>query len=407
MDKLNLDKVIRISTGAPLLDYKQFIKLSLEDKKEYIQTIYTNLIRNGITMKIGFTNEKGGTGKTFISVNVAYLVSQLGIDVLVIDGDPQASLTMEVGANLDPKDNEAFKKIIDTIPEVEEIYKDLNAFKPRPLTEINIREEFNLPPKLSGIVPLMEKMFIKREPLTKDDFEGIILQPKVYLPNKKKKRRDSSIIYEDELIPYGFDLIPSSSELAHYGLNAIIENSRGKGYHLAAAMKKLLEYEKEVHNKVYGLTICDLPPSVESVSLNDMTYCEDGVIGVITPNQEVINGIYNIMETIQSVMLSLDKNITGNEIHHVGIPAIVLNKCSNTKMSKWLTPEYIRKKFQTRSPKSRISLQNRVVQSAHNEHMLATQYEEKVYNEFEELTLELLYLILLSRIETNERTLSN
>ena len=76
-------------------------------------------------------------------------------------------------------------------------------------------------------------------------------------------------------------------------------------------------------------------------------------------------------------------------------------------MSKWLTPEYIRKKFQTRSPKSRISLQNRVVQSAHNEHMLATQYEEKVYNEFEELTLELLYLILLSRIETNERTLSN
>lgn len=42
-------------------------------------------------MIISFLNQKGGVGKTTISTNVAYALSQRGFKVLLVDSDPQHS----------------------------------------------------------------------------------------------------------------------------------------------------------------------------------------------------------------------------------------------------------------------------------------------------------------------------
>ncbi len=48
---------------------------------------------------IALSNQKGGTGKTTSAINIAYALSRKGYQILLIDLDPQASLTASLGIN--------------------------------------------------------------------------------------------------------------------------------------------------------------------------------------------------------------------------------------------------------------------------------------------------------------------
>jgi flagellar biosynthesis protein FlhG len=61
-------------------------KRLLELKKK-IEDSNQNLIQNSGTPVISFTSGKGGTGKTFISLNIAYQLSKLNKKILVVDFD--------------------------------------------------------------------------------------------------------------------------------------------------------------------------------------------------------------------------------------------------------------------------------------------------------------------------------
>lgn len=50
-------------------------------------------------------NQKGGTGKTTTALNLGYALSENGKEVLLIDFDPQASLTAALGCNVDSRAN--------------------------------------------------------------------------------------------------------------------------------------------------------------------------------------------------------------------------------------------------------------------------------------------------------------
>jgi chromosome partitioning protein len=53
-----------------------------------------------MTKVIAFANQKGGTGKTTTAMNTAGALSEMGHDILLIDIDPQASLSLGFGVSL-------------------------------------------------------------------------------------------------------------------------------------------------------------------------------------------------------------------------------------------------------------------------------------------------------------------
>jgi len=94
---------------------------------------------NSEMLKVAIANQKGGTGKTTTALILSYLLSRRGYDVLAVDLDPQASLTLALGYDPD----EVEKSITDVFSEYVAFYdKRLKREKPE-LTIEDVRERVN------------------------------------------------------------------------------------------------------------------------------------------------------------------------------------------------------------------------------------------------------------------------
>jgi len=78
-------------------------------------------------LTLGSISLAGGQGKTTVSLFLARFLADSGHNVLVIDADPQSSLTTFLGFSVEPDSPtllEILKKQVDT---TEGIYRDLNV----------------------------------------------------------------------------------------------------------------------------------------------------------------------------------------------------------------------------------------------------------------------------------------
>jgi chromosome partitioning protein len=66
-----------------------------------------------MTRTVAFFNQKGGTAKTTSTLNVAAALAERGLNVLVLDLDPQASLTMAVGVDITELDISVYDVLVD------------------------------------------------------------------------------------------------------------------------------------------------------------------------------------------------------------------------------------------------------------------------------------------------------
>ncbi|MEO1742409.1 MAG: ParA family protein [Cyanobacteria bacterium J06629_9] len=61
-------------------------------------------------------NQAGGVGKTTVTMNVGYHLAEAGKRVLLIDMDPQASLTTFMGLNPDTETQTVYNALVDGVP---------------------------------------------------------------------------------------------------------------------------------------------------------------------------------------------------------------------------------------------------------------------------------------------------
>ena len=67
-------------------------------------------------MIISITNQKGGVGKTTLSINLSYALASLGYRVLVIDMDPQGNCTDGLGIDTNTLEKTIYDVLIDEEP---------------------------------------------------------------------------------------------------------------------------------------------------------------------------------------------------------------------------------------------------------------------------------------------------
>jgi chromosome partitioning protein len=71
---------------------------------------------------IAFANQKGGVAKTTSTLNLAVAFKERGLDVLIVDLDPQGNLTMSQGFNPDEIDRSMFDVLVHKLP-VEQVIR--------------------------------------------------------------------------------------------------------------------------------------------------------------------------------------------------------------------------------------------------------------------------------------------
>jgi len=85
---------------------------------------------------IAIANQKGGVGKTTTAVNVSACLARAGIQVLLIDFDPQGNATSGLGAQNFTDGKDVYRTLIDAIPLSEAIietdYENLSLLRSTP-----------------------------------------------------------------------------------------------------------------------------------------------------------------------------------------------------------------------------------------------------------------------------------
>lgn len=312
------------------------------------------------TKIIANANAKGGVGKTTNTLGLCYALSHdLGFDVLLVDGDPQASATSDLGVE-------------DTL--VEKLTLDELV---TPLITINL-SKFRTAGYQS---PIEYWEGEKAKYYTWENVKRYIVHP-TYLGLERDE--ENGMKWKEVRLPYGgshkFDLLPCSINfsLCDTLMGIASSNFQGKVYdgYVYDALSPILKANE------YDFIVIDLPPQLSSISINLLTAAVDGIILDSNLDLQSIKGF----DTITTVA----DQITAKYSAHRGILGILFSMYSSArkvdKKIEEIAKEYVPiPVFDTKIPES-TDAKKAILQGR-----LYNQLNKKAQKAFEDFAKEIVY----------------
>jgi len=247
------------------------------------------------TKVITLNNQKGGVGKTTVTLNLAYQFAKKGYRSLLVDLDPQGNIGTSLG--YDSYKTEADDEDLYVYNHIE------NLLEPR----------------------------LKPETATPYTYEEI--KEYIYTPTYISRKRLEGNKWGDVEIPFGFDVMLNTSDLSIIDLKMALY-SQGKINPFFVS--DMIECIKE--QKIYDYIIIDTPPALGSLSVNSIAAAVDGIIIPSTLELNSFKGIDRLADTIDSIKNICEKT---RNIQHRGILGIALTAFrSTTNVDKELR-EYV------------------------------------------------------------------
>lgn len=250
------------------------------------------------TKVIAITNQKGGVGKTTTTANVAYALSKMGRDVLLIDFDSQASLTNYLNVGI--KEDEEYYGIYEmSVLE----YRTVRPDEDEVLASIDVNTA-------EGFAKLCELC---------------VCRPTYSVRQTKTVDGKKTMVTVEK--EFGFDLLPSHLNLSDYELE--ISSLRGadrssNGYRLYNTIQKIIRWHE------YDYILIDCNPSLGIMAMNAIIAATDGIL--IPTNLDLMStrGVSNLINKVVDVQEML-LAATNGRIKHMGVIGIVLNLYSERR----------------------------------------------------------------------------
>ena len=238
-------------------------------KKTDLQNMTADEIRKylGGTKVHAVSIQKGGTGKTLTTSDLGYTLAQKGYKVLLIDADPQASLSMLCGINIADLEVKGLQDIYD-------LYLQLDG-----------EMDFDDIKDFLGVRPVYDKPIARNGSVTKEQIE------------------------------FGFDLIPCNIVLSNYEL---MLSKTSTGAYILFNILKLIKKRCD-----YDFILIDCPPGLGVITFSALAASVDGVIVPVNLEVVTILGAKNLIDSVAQVQ-KIIHDVKG--INHKGILGIVKNK---------------------------------------------------------------------------------